>query len=341
MQTIGLSRLFASGFISKSFYKMGVDMHFQQQSLNIAIFGLSLKVLSDIKLAIEKFLPSQTLVNWTNIADPKLEILMVNDLFFDAPSIQKLIKNPNIRLLRLIKDSQKHSIIEDNILYLPVSEPLFLKTWLFDRPETAQPSVVAKPAQINRQDLYSIVREVLNPENGKIQVFDQHGILALVDPRRQWVWPSNSTTVRITDDSLNTVYATMNDLHAFDDIQRQDLKNWLWNLLWRSPLFHHFVKDHDCFYLKQWPQPESKQDRYDILRMSACFAQGASIITVAEKLGLSVDQVIRFVSAAQAADMGMVIHKNQVKYPVQHTNSEEDAGVMRKFFGKLRRRLGF
>ncbi|WP_111895536.1 hypothetical protein [Acinetobacter sp. MB5] len=317
-------------------------MHFAQQSLNIAIFGLSLKVLSEIKLVIENLLPKDTLINWTNIADPKLQVLMVNDMFFDAPSIQKLIKNQNIRLLRLITHATKHGKIEDNILYLPLSDTNSLKNWLSEEPITTevQSSNSAHiQTEISSQDLYMIVQEVLNPENGNIQVFDQHGILAMVDPRNQWVWVSRDKITHKTDDSLNTVYATMNDRHAFNDIQRQDLKNWLWNLLWRSPTFHHFVKAQDCFYLKQWPQPESKQDRYDIMRMSACFAQGANIITVAERLGLSVDRVIQFVSSARAVGMGTIIHKNQVKYPAQQASSE-DSGLMKKFFGKLRRRLG-
>lgn len=315
----------------------------QQSSLNIAIFGLSLKVLSEIKLAIEKLIPQNVLVNWTNIADPKLQVLMVNDMFFDAPSIQKLIKNQNIRLLRLINNAAKHGQIEENILYLPIDETVYLKDWLSQSADTDTKHISSTTAQtvdISRQDLYTIVREILNPENGTIQVFDQNGILAMVDPRNQWAWVSDQHPNQ-TNASLNTIYATMNDRQAFNTIQRQDLKNWLWNVLWRSTSFHKFVQQQDCFYLKQWPQPEDPKDRHDILRMSACFAQGANIITVAEKLGLSVDRVTQFVSISLATGLGTLIQKNQVKYPPQHIHSEDDAGLMRKFFGKLRRRLGF
>lgn len=315
----------------------------QQSSLNIAIFGLSLKVLSEIKLAIEKLIPQNMSLNWINIADPKLNILMVNELFFDAPSIQKLIKNQNIRLLRLINNSNKHGQIEKDILYLPIDETVYLQDWLSKSTDTSEKNVKISSTQdsgVNRQDLYTIVKEILNPENGTIQVFDQNGILAMVDPRNQWAWvlPEHQNQ---TDTSLNTIYATMNDRQAFNTIQRQDLKNWLWNVLWRSTSFHKFVQQQDCFYLKQWPQPEDPKDRHDILRMSACFAQGANIITVAEKLGLSVDRVTQFVSTCLAVNLGSLIQKNQVKYPPQHSHSEDDAGVMRKFFGKLRRRLGF
>lgn len=314
----------------------------QQSSLNIAIFGLSLKVLSEIKLAIEKLIPQNMNLNWTNIADPKLNILMVNELFFDAPSIQKLIKNQNIRLLRLINNSNKHSQIEKDILYLPINETIYLQDWLSKSINTREKANIASTQNsgVNSQDLYTIVKEILNPENGTIQVFDQNGILAMVDPRNEWAWvlPEHPNK---TDTSLNTVYATMNDRQAFNNIQRQDLKNWLWNVLWRSTSFHKFVQQQDCFYLKQWPQPEDQKDRQDILRMSACFAQGASILIVAEKLSLSVDRVTQFVSVCLAANLGNLIPKNQVKYPTQHTHSEDDKGVMRNFFGKLRRRLGF
>ena len=318
-------------------------MQYAQQSLNIAIFGLSLKVLNEIKLLIERLTPRNTLITWTNIADPKLQVLMVNDMFFDAPNIQKLIKNQNIKLLRLVNSAAKQGQIENNILYLPLSDTHSLESWLTEEPVTpkAQPSYSSNhQTAISDQDLLAITHQILHPENGIIQVFDQKGVFAIVDCKNQWVWVSDEKAEYQTDGSLNTVYATMHDRQAFNAIQRQDLRNWLWNVLWRSPSFHHLVKDQDCFYLKQWPQPESKQDRYEIMRMSACFALGANITTVAERLGLSVDRVIQFVSAAHATGMGSIIPKNQVKYPVQQY-SEEDTGLMRKFFGKLRRRLGF
>lgn len=321
---------------------MGVNMQLAQQSLNIAIFGLSLKVLKEIKLAIEKLIPKDILINWTNIADPKLQVLMVNDMFFDAPSIQKLIKNPNIRLLRLINNTHQHSKIESNILYLPIIETHFLQTWLDQsiNSENKSPEQTFNKSHISQQDLFNIVKEILSPESGLIQVFDQNGIIAMVDPRNQWAWVLPENQHRVTDASLNIVYAKMNDRQAFQDIQRQDLKNWLWNLLWRSPAFHQFVKNNQCFYLKQWPQPDNKLDRHDLLKMSACFAQGASIITVAESLGLSVNRVSQFVSAALSANLGILIDHHQVKYPPQQSASQ-DSGFMRKFFGKLRRRLGF
>lgn len=56
--------------------------------LNIAVFGLSLSTLDHIKTQVLLALPSSTQVKWVNLAESKIDLLLVNDVFFNAPGIQ-------------------------------------------------------------------------------------------------------------------------------------------------------------------------------------------------------------------------------------------------------------
>ncbi|WP_258536319.1 hypothetical protein [Acinetobacter bereziniae] len=62
-----------------------------KEEVKIAIFGLSLNVLDAIKQKIRLMYDDSLQVSWANIADPHLDILLVNDMFFSSPTIQNLV----------------------------------------------------------------------------------------------------------------------------------------------------------------------------------------------------------------------------------------------------------
>ena len=79
---------------------MGLGM---KNVLNIAVFGLSLNSLEQIKEQILLSLPENLNVKWVNLAEQKIDLLLVNDVFFNSPGIQKLLTIQNIVYLRLVK----------------------------------------------------------------------------------------------------------------------------------------------------------------------------------------------------------------------------------------------
>ena len=91
------------------------------QTVNIAIFGLSLRTLNELKEHIQTAIPSHIQVNWSNIAEPHLDILMINHIFSDSPNIKSLIKNSDIKVLQIANDVDKNSSIENDTLYLPLN----------------------------------------------------------------------------------------------------------------------------------------------------------------------------------------------------------------------------
>ena len=317
------------------------------QAVNIAIFGLSLRTLNELKEHIQTAIPSHIQVNWSNIAEPHLDILMINHIFFDSPNIKSLIKNNHINVLQIANNADKNSLIEDDILYLPLNHLQSLHQWLNER--LAKNAAIEKvsPAQatnttIHRKQIREVLQEILNPKNGKIQLFDHNGLVAIADPRNEWVWQNPMLQTLHTDPSLNYTYATQNDQLWITGTSQQDLKQWLWNLLWASKDFNELCPPSaSSFYLEIWPQPKNRIDRQDILRMSACFAQGAKIDTVAAQLNLSEQKVRHFVAACLGTNFGKLIKDREAKYSPQIQKNETEQHFMQKLFGRLRNRLGF
>lgn len=317
------------------------------QAVNIAIFGLSLRTLNELKEHIQTAIPSHIQVNWSNIAEPHLDILMINHIFFDSPNIKSLIQNNHINVLQIANNADKNSSIEDDILYLPLNHLHSLHQWLNERlAKNAAIEKVSPPqatnTTIHRKQIGEVLQEILNPKNGKIQLFDHNGLIAIADPRNEWVWQNPMLQTLHTDPSLNYTYATQNDQLWITETPQQDLKQWLWNLLWASKDFNELCPPSaSSFYLEIWPQPINKIERQDILRMAACFAKGAEISVVASQLKLPEQRVKQFVAASLGANYGKIIKDHQANYHPQNNQNMTEQNFMKKLFGRLRNRLGF
>ena len=317
------------------------------QAVNIAIFGLSLRTLNELKEHIQTAIPSHIQVNWSNIAEPHLDILMINHIFFDSPNIKSLIQNNHINVLQIANNADKNSSIEDDTLYLPLNHLHSLHQWLNERlAKNAAIEKVSPPqatnTTIHRKQIREVLQEILNPKNGKIQLFDHNGLIAIADPRNEWVWQNPMLQTLHTDPSLNYTYATQNDQLWIRETPQQDLKQWLWNLLWASKDFNELCPPSaSSFYLEIWPQPINKIERQDILRMAACFAKGAEISVVASQLKLPEQRVKQFVAASLGANYGKIIKDHQANYHPQNNQNMTEQNFMKKLFGRLRNRLGF
>ena len=47
--------------------------------INIAISGISLKVSDELKIELRKTIPNEFGINWINISDPNLDLLLINE----------------------------------------------------------------------------------------------------------------------------------------------------------------------------------------------------------------------------------------------------------------------
>ena len=107
---------------------MGLGM---KNVLNIAVLGLSLNSLKQIKEQILLSLPENLNVRWVNLAEQKIDLLLVNDVFFNSPGIQKLLTIQNIVYLRLVKKVENAGCIVGDQLFYPFSNIEHLHDWLF------------------------------------------------------------------------------------------------------------------------------------------------------------------------------------------------------------------
>lgn len=311
-----------------------------KEEIKIAIFGLSLNVLENIKQKVQSMYDDALKVSWANIADPHLDILLVNDMFFSSATIQNLVGAKKIPYLRLVNKNEKSGTIEGDKLYLPFSTTTEIRQWFKDRylqvPVSNKTETFVNQIS-QKMDLKKVVPEFFNERNGNVQVFDSKGNIALMNIRTQQVWINQTRKLQRTDSSLNYTYATMQMAQSVSLIQGEDLTSWLWNVLWHSDDLD-FNQNHSDFYkLQFWPQPDPQNERKQVFKIAACFEQGANLKQVAEKTGYSLAQINKFVSIALLCNVLKKIPATDAKLMLEE---KESSSVLRGFFGKLRKKLG-
>lgn len=311
-----------------------------KEEIKIAIFGLSLNVLESIKQKVQTMYDDSLKVSWANIADPHLDILLVNDMFFSSATIQNLVGAKKIPYLRLVNKNEKSGTIEGDKLYLPFSTTEEIRQWFKDRYLRVPVSNKTESFvnQISKKmDLKKVVPEFFNERNGNVQAFDSKGNIALMNIRTQQVWINQARKLQRTDASLNYTYATMQMAQSVNSMQGEDLTSWLWNVLWHSEDLD-FNQNHPNFYkLKFWPQPDPQNERKLVFKIAACFEQGASLKQVAQKTGYGLEQINKFVSIALLCNVLQNIPSDDAKLMIEE---KESSSALRGFFGKLRKKLG-
>lgn len=313
-----------------------------KEEVKIAIFGLSLNVLENIKQKLSSIYDDSVKLTWANIADPQLDILLVNDMFFGSPTIQSLVNSNRVHYLRLVNNSNKLGVIENDILYLPLTLSDAIQNWFnqsYKNVPTLQSSTPIKTEQNKtvNVDYERVLDELLNGRNGSVQVFDSKGNIAIVNTNTEQVWGNLDRRIPGTDKTINFTYATMQTMQSVAIQQGKDLRTWLWNLLWYSPVLDQDIPSDLYFKLTVWPQPEAVQDRQNIFKIAACFEQGANIKQVQKKLTLDKDIIERFVSVSLLCK---AMHEIQEQDAKLKTADQRPEGSLRSFFGSLRNKLG-
>lgn len=310
--------------------------------INIAISGLSLSVSDDLKNKIRQVIPTDYGINWSNLSEPKIDILLINEAFFETPNIQQLINKYHFAILKVSKEKYTSGTIENDILYLPLENESSLKRWLDESflSRLSNPLANHKDTLVQQLDL-NFIREMFDPENGRLHLFDEKGTLAVVDTRTEQVWIEPTRLTQSTNHTFNYDLAKTSDFVKVSRKRSYDLQNWMWNLFFKSPVFMQFSPDQGYFKLHYWPQPINNNQQKNILRMSACFIQGAEISVVAKRLNINENIVRQFVAASIATNMIEQINASASHYAAdEKPANDEEQGVIHKFFSKLRRRFG-
>ena len=328
-----------------------------KKAFNVAIFGLNLETLDQMKNQLLLSVPTDVNVQWVNISSNEIDLLLVNDMFFDSPNIQRVIQQQK-SYLRLVKDvNQAGSIIEDKLFY-PFTRLNQLVEWLQQRyfnymgrqVNPIEDNFVLNSARNSaaqysqtKVDHKSVFNEIFTPRNGYIQLYDHTGFLALIDTRTERVWFADDQVLYGLRNSINQTYAKNSFVQdMIKDKIPYDLRAWLWQAMSHSGDLDLPEVDADhVFKLNIWPQFEKSLDRKDNLKIAACFALGAKVQDVEQHLGISLERVKKFVSIAQTLKLGELIEADAAKFSIEQ--KQENSGQVNKlssFFGKLRKKLG-
>ena len=313
--------------------------------INIAISGISLKVSDELKIELRKTIPHEFGINWINISDPNLDLLLINENFFDTEGIQRIIQQKQLPCLKISKGQGSCQIDEDNTLYLPFQQTDALKNWIQLRLLSYISNQQPKNDFLSNHNAVSekFLKDMLNPENARLHLFDDHGTLAIIDTRSQIAWLEPTRIHTQTNHSFNYEFATTSDFIKVSRRVEYNLQDWLWNLFWHSLEFQRLAPEESEYYkLEYWPQPTQSNYRKITLKLSACFIQGAQLSQVATELKIPIQTVQQFIAACIASNNGGIISASESHYLQTETveQTAEQQGFLNKFFGKIRRRFG-
>ncbi len=68
--------------------------------INIATSGLSLKVSDELKTLIRNLISNQHDINWVNISNIHIDLLLINENFFDSDNIQNILQKKKMSLFK-------------------------------------------------------------------------------------------------------------------------------------------------------------------------------------------------------------------------------------------------
>ncbi len=103
---------------------------FTEQSINIAMVGLSLRIQRAMREVLASALPAGWIGHWVSIADIPLDSIVINMDFAQAPSVQKILLHRPVPVLQLDTAGQSGTDwAQDRALMDPMDE-VGLRHWL-------------------------------------------------------------------------------------------------------------------------------------------------------------------------------------------------------------------
>lgn len=336
------------------------------RSINIAIVGLSLSNQMALREAVGAALPEGWTPSWVNIAQPRLDLIIINTDFASASSVQKITSYNPVPLLRVdCRSAGEVNWAADTTTPSQLDRSA-LRQWLLHRLNgadeapaiaalnPASPVVAAAvrpalpvPAAAVVDD--SVFRKIHQRQSGRVKLFDAQGFIAVVDTAKEMVWLPNGALpkFRSLDQTFNSTHSTSHDLELVGQVP-VDMRQWVWQQLLHSPAYAGLVGEDTHVSLLFWPQPESDHERRAVLRLAAAFQKGATVRQVAQKLEMPLAEVQQFAAALVGSNMGRKLDGVPVQpsaaradfADVRHTLEAGHRGGARGFFSKLRSRLG-
>ena len=312
-----------------------------KENLYLSVIGLSLSVINELKSSINQLLNEQYVLNWTHLADAKLQVLLINEDFCDNQLLSKINKQTHI--LKLKKNTDHSSHIQDNTLFLPLTNLKALGDWLkkvlnlsSKKTESIQSIEQSYSTHIEWSVIDTLCNEINDIETGKYVIKQNDTILALLD-FDEFRFYKNSDA--LFTDQVELELASLSTVVDYRRHQKfQDLKHGLWLFLFQQ---QYAATPHltQYYQIDFWPQIVTHTHRRDLYRIAALFMKGSTIAQATQQLNVPKQLVIDFILACQLCHCLEATDTNDTHLMDAQQPQTLNENI-KSIFNKLRRKLG-
>lgn len=318
-----------------------------KQYINIAITGLSSNHSDELKTQLRNLIPQEYQINWSSAADPTIDCLFIHESFYETEGIQKIIRSRQFPWLKISKQTHNENRLHENTLSLPITHLESFSNWIIQHllhPSFENQQILPIETQ-NKKIPYKLeyFSKMLDTErNSKLHLFDTLGTIAIIDIQKNIAWLNTEREQAFTDSGFDYDIASTSNFMKVSRKHPHILSDWLWQFFWDSPIFLKEIAPEDGhFKIHMWPKPASNVDRKTIFQLSSCFIQGGKISKIATQLNLPIETVQRFIAANIAThNLSKINIWDKHFNPPEMPQITEEAGLIKSFFGKLRKKLG-
>lgn len=320
-----------------------------KQTIYISIFGLNLSLINELKKIISSTLSDDYSIMWTNIADEKLQLLLVNDNFSDSPNIQKL-KYKNIKIIKLQKNENSSAHIDEDTIYYPIQDEqkisIRIKQFFQDiskNEQTNHSQEIKLSNKINQKisfEQFSSIFNIIHNEikSGKYIVKTHTQNIALIDVDHYQFYIEPNLSLH-ENSSPKLIKASLDDILNFKKTTYPiDLKQGLWQFTW-DYLEQEIPEYQDYYRLTRWPKFLNPIDRQNILRLSTAFSLGTHTQYAEKNLKIGRKYIHFFLCVCDLNRDLKLISPEDAKFKWADAALSEKNSV-RGFFKSLRKKLG-
>lgn len=323
----------------------------------ISFFGLGLSVIRELKNIISQQFSFHHDIHWTNIADKKLQVLLINDDYVDVSHL-KTLDLSKLAVLKLYKDDSRAGQILDDILYLPLKAPDQFITWLNKQLDSTVQSIPAAP-QIKESDPAPAaavkIKPLISPaaiqkafnkmhqsstNSTKFIIKNKDVNFAILDTEQKEFFLNTKVEIEHWD-GFEITPADINQIVSFKHrFKAVDLNTGIWQFVW-DYLADDSLNFPLAYQLLHWPQPTASQSRSEVLKISAYFSHGCTVRYIQDKTQFSKQRIERFIFSCEMAQMIETLAAPRMTSSTESAAANQaENSAKRSFFSKLRLKLG-
>jgi hypothetical protein len=323
----------------------------------ISFFGLGLSVIRELKTIISQQFSIDHDIHWTNIADKKLQVLLINDDYVDVNHL-KTLDLSKLAVLKLYKDDSRAGQILNDILYLPLKAPDQLIIWLNKKLDSVAPNIPAA-SQIERPapEPAAVIKIQPTISPAAIQkAFDKMHLsytnstkfviknkdvnVAILDTEQKEFFLNPKVEIEHWD-GFEIRPADINQIVSFKHrFKAIDLNTGIWQFVWNY-LADDSLNFPLAYQLLHWPQPAASQNRSEVLKMAAYFSHGCTVRYIQDKTQFSKQRIERFIFSCEVSQMIETITAPRTASSTEAAAANQaENSVKHSFFSKLRLKLG-